>query len=493
MPWRKFRYRRETKVDFDLFGPGPGPDGQTTFPVGPQLPSAAAGSAQPVPLVPQVSVGLDPGLQQMLLGMMQTQQSMLQLLVQKQEEDERRRKQHVAASAVVANPFEGHTAGSPASSVMVGGAASSSGPTGATGTGSNRAEKYLPNLPSIDHSAMSKGRVKELEEYHRWLEVVAGWLALIDDCYVGELRESLTFFRKIKQAELKAPVAARSARLFYYLQQSLQRFDRGMELIRSTSMRQGQAACGYECLRQLHTTFSVVSRMEAIAVRDAALALHTKASQYKRPLDAVRFLEDEFGKCDQKLHRFPELKVGNSDRHTVLLQSLSSECRQYIVLHGRSDTWENLCASIKFYEEQTRLCEPSSKLHGLQRDDAKKGLCWNCGKAGHDASECPKPRSKGDSKGKGHGKAKGKGKGKDADGPAPKPKSKPKPKPKPRAKSAGRNRQLEDNAGEQVMSLRDHHLFAAKSGDPGSSSTEPAPEPSRLTMSSEQMEKLPSE
>ena len=207
--------------------------------------------------------------------------------------------------------------------------------------------------------------------------------------------------------------------------------------------------------------------MEAIAVRDAALALHTKASQYKRPLDAVRFLEDEFGKCDQKLHRFPELEVGNSDRHTVLLQSLSSECR--------SDTWGNLCAGIKFYEELAY---------------AKQGFCWNCGKAGRYASECPKPCCKGDSKGKGHGKAKGKGKGKDADGPAPKPKSKPKPKPKPRAKSAGRNRQLEDNAGEQVMSLRDHHLFAAKSGDPGSSSTEPAPEPSRLTMSSEQMEKL---
>ena len=48
--------------------------------------------------------------------------------------------------------------------------------------------------------------MKELEEYHRWLEVAAGWLALIDDCYVGELRESLTFFREIKQAELKAPV-----------------------------------------------------------------------------------------------------------------------------------------------------------------------------------------------------------------------------------------------------------------------------------------------
>ena len=69
--------------------------------------------------------------------------------------------------------------------------------------------------------------------------------------------------------------------------------------------------------------------MEAIAVRDAALALHTKASQYKRPLDAVRFLEDEFGKCDQKLHRFPELKVGNSDRHTVLLQSRNADSTSF--------------------------------------------------------------------------------------------------------------------------------------------------------------------
>ena len=44
--------------------------------------------------------------------------------------------------------------------------------------------------------------------------------------------------------------------------------------------------------------------MEAIAVRDEALKLSGKASGYKRPLDAVRFLEDEFGKVDQKLPSF---------------------------------------------------------------------------------------------------------------------------------------------------------------------------------------------
>ena len=63
------------------------------------------------PQIPQVNVGLDPGLQQMLVGMMQTQHNMLQLLMKKQEEDERRRKQSEAASAVVAHPFDRGTTG----------------------------------------------------------------------------------------------------------------------------------------------------------------------------------------------------------------------------------------------------------------------------------------------------------------------------------------------------------------------------------------------
>ena len=135
----------EEQVDFDLFGPGLSP---CTAPVGPQLPQASTtvGNAQQAPVaqpVPQVNVGLDPTLQQMLLGMMQTQQNMLQLLVQKQEEDERRRRQNEAANVAVANPFDGHT-GSPTSGGM-GGAASSGGPGSTVGTGSNRAEKYLPN------------------------------------------------------------------------------------------------------------------------------------------------------------------------------------------------------------------------------------------------------------------------------------------------------------------------------------------------------------
>ena len=181
-------------------------------------------------------------------------------------------------------------------------------------------------------------------------------VALIDDNYVNELRQAMTHDREIKQSDMAVPVASRSARLFYNLRQSLQKFERGMELVRSTSMRQAQAACGYEVMRQMHQTFSIVSRMEAIAVRDEALRLTSKASSYKRPLDCVRFLEDELGKVDQKLHRFPELRLGASDRSTLLLQSVSPECRHYVVLHGKSGSWDEL----RFYEEQTRLCDAGS-------------------------------------------------------------------------------------------------------------------------------------
>ena len=131
----------------------------------------------------------------------------------------------------------------------------------------------------------------------------------------------------IKQSALAAPVASRSAKLFYYLQQSLQKFDRGMELVRSTSMCQRQAACGYECIQQLHNTFLVVARMEAIAVRDEALKLLERPPGTRDLWMWFAFLEDEFGKVDQKLHRFPEL---NSEL-AIDIQfccSVSLECRQ---------------------------------------------------------------------------------------------------------------------------------------------------------------------
>ena len=149
------------------------------------------GPAQQPPVAPavqQVTVRLDPAMQQMMLQMMQSQQTLLEMLNKRMDAEEKRRKDQEASQAAVLNPFgPGGTAGG--SPTHGGGSGSGYAPVvstpSASGVGSNRAEKYLPSLPLIEHGQMNKGRVKELEEYHRWLEVLASWLALIDDNYVG--------------------------------------------------------------------------------------------------------------------------------------------------------------------------------------------------------------------------------------------------------------------------------------------------------------------
>ena len=79
------------------------------------------------------------------------------------------------------------------------------------------------------------------------LEVFVSWLALIDEAYVSEMRHCLKHTEVIQQAYLAGPVAARSAKLFYYLGQCLAKWERGLEL--RVSKRQGMSAAGYEVVR----------------------------------------------------------------------------------------------------------------------------------------------------------------------------------------------------------------------------------------------------
>ncbi|CAE7445802.1 unnamed protein product, partial [Symbiodinium sp. CCMP2456] len=151
--------------------------------------------------------------------------------------------------------------------------------------------------------------------------------------------------------------------------------------------------------------------MEAVFVRENALKLHQHVGHLKRPTDLIRHLEDAFSKSEAKLSNFSELKLSEADRCSVLLQSLSTEVRQYVVLHGSSESWDKLRLTLTYYEEQLRLCEiPGSAGRALQEK-----LCDYCGKKGHTAERCwqrQRDERGGDSKGKGKGeKGKSKGKG----------------------------------------------------------------------------------
>jgi len=292
-------------------------------------------------------------------------------------------------------------------------AASSAAPAfGSSGPSfGNRAEKYLPNLPLIDHQGMGKGRMKEVETWHAFLETLSSWLALQEEAFVRELQLCIPVKTEIQQSSLNAETAARSSKLFYYLTQSLAKWERGVELLKSCSKRQAQSACGYEVIRTITSQYSIVSRMEAVFVRENALKLHQHVGHLKRPTDLIRHLEDAFSKSEAKLSNFSELKLSEADRCSVLLQSLSTEVRQYVVLHGSSESWDKLRLTLTYYEEQLRLCEiPGSAGRALQEK-----LCDYCGKKGHTAERCwqrQRDERGGDSKGKGKGeKGKSKGKG----------------------------------------------------------------------------------
>ncbi|CAE7304283.1 unnamed protein product [Symbiodinium sp. CCMP2592] len=465
--------------EFDLFGPGPAPEGAQqeanpfapvqgpapapTQAAQPSVPAAGSPAGATVPPVqspkasappvqspkaaaPSSSSGSAgftpeqmPGFMMELLRqqreMMAMNQQLVATMLRRMDLEEERRnkaeeKVHEAAEAAkqaaeaakTRDPFQPSTApasSSAASSAVPPAVPSPSGYSGAGG----RAEKYLPNLPVIDHQGMGKGRMKEVETWHSFMETLRS------------------------------------------------------ELLRSCSKRQGQSACGYEVIRTITSQYSIVSRMEAVFVREQSLKLYQHVGHMKRPTDLIRHLEDSFSKSEAKLSNFPELKLSEADRCSVLLQSLSAEVRQYVVLHGSSSDWEALRKTLTYYEEQLRLCEaPGSSGRALQEK-----LCDYCGKKGHTADKCwqrqkderggapkgkgkgdkGKPKGKGDQTPKGSGKPRGSEKGKGDRGKGDKGKDKGKKQKKKKKGQPGKGRSLtepeseaESGGSATVMAMR---------------------------------------
>ncbi|CAE7387509.1 unnamed protein product, partial [Symbiodinium microadriaticum] len=410
----------ETGMDFDLFGPSAeSPSAQPSVQPTPQAAPTAGGSPTATPVVP--TLGAEQ-LQQLMLQMlnnqntalqqqqnqmnflMQAQSAQLTLLTRRFDEEEARRKADEARRAVSADPFAaasaGGTSAAPTTSPVAppGVPATASFSSGATSSFGGRAEKYLPSLPLINHGEMRAGRIRELEEFHRFLEVLSSWLALTDDAFVPELRQCLFVPNEIQQVSLPSDTAGRSAKLFYLLQQALAKWDRGLEILRSVSTRQGNAAAGYEGVRELYRQYSVNSRMEAVYIRDEMLKLHTKTGSLRRPLEVVRFLEDEISKGEKKLVRFPDLCLNAADKSAILLQAVSVQVVCWY------------CGKAGHYQEDCRQKIADDKKRHPKGDSGKGKDKGDHGKTGREKPD-PKGKGKGkDSKGKGKGKGKDKGK-----------------------------------------------------------------------------------
>ena len=425
----------EEEVDFDLFGPPASPPGiGSAGGSGPGVSAQAAGSAagspqqqvfppQQGPYVPSfvpptsppfpgsagpTTIGFDPNFQAMMLEMMRQNSRLIELMDRRLSAEEKRREEEEAARKAANVPLVGPVGDPFGSSGMSSSSAAPAFAVGSGFTGGNRAEKYLPQIPILDHSKMGKSRMAEVEEWLRFTDVFSAWLALIDESYVNELKLCRGYATEINQSTLAPAIAARSAKVFYYLQQCFAKWDRGLELLRSVSKRQGSTAAGYETMRFIHANYSIISRMEAVHVRDASLRLYNNCTHLKKPSEIIRHLEDEFSKAEMKLSNFPDLMLKEPDRVSVLLQAIPNEVRQYVVLHGKSGRWDELVDSCKFYEQQLRMVDAAS-----MRQVEQQILCPYCGKKGHAKKDCWKWQRERGGKGDSKGKSKSDGKGKD--------------------------------------------------------------------------------
>ena len=106
----------------------------------------------------------------------------------------------------------------------------------------HKAEQYLPKIPMLAFEKMNT-RSNEINYWSEFVESVNSWLALLDDFYPMELYRTTVTNNVVRQDGLERGPAARSARFYHLLRQSLGTVQRGLDIVRQAEQEQLGAAC----------------------------------------------------------------------------------------------------------------------------------------------------------------------------------------------------------------------------------------------------------
>ena len=331
-----------------------------------------------------------------------------------------------------------------------------------------KSDKWLPSLPVIDFSFW-KDRISEALGFLTWMEKLTSWVGLGSEVFPNELTHAVRTKDEsvLAQDRLTVEQQKRSIRLLHILRQTFAGHDKSSLILQNyVEGASSYQQSGFVALRLLAKEFCLKSRSECLYFRSQLANQTVKAPSIP---EIVRKIESEQHKYVKLLNSLDAdvhsqgLELQEADLVMVLLRSLPERCRSYCLLHGDSDSFEDLKRVALKYEVQQRVWSegPGTKLNPFQPDKKGKGgdekgdpkgkgkkgkrgrsqsasrgtdkhnkdtVCFNCGKKGHFARDCwapkkndgketpdakgkdkPTRKSKGRPKG---GKDKGKGKGK---------------------------------------------------------------------------------
>ena len=283
-----------------------------------------------------------------------------------------------------------------------------------------KAENYVPKMPLLDGSKMSKGRRSEIETWVDYLEVFLPWIALFDDRIPSEVQKYLTRDTAILNNSLPKGESIRSTRLFLYLRQSFSNYPRGLDILKQIEREQLGVSAGYEAMRRLHQDLSVCSRIEASTLREEVLRYSPPKITKERPLDVFRNVQVELAKYARLISGFPDLFLSEADQSMIVLKNLDVEVKRYILLHAKIDNMVELERAIKFYDANIKFLNFAEKgkehANPLLFEEKGKGKGKEKGKEKGKQGDKEQGKEKGKGKEKQGEKGKGKEKGKSSNG-----------------------------------------------------------------------------
>ena len=269
-------------------------------------------------------------------------------------------------------------------------------------------EKWIPAMPVPGWKSWTS-RGKELSGFKDWLEKFSGWLSLIHDAYGPELWETIHADYPIRPCRSPEQVM-RSKRLFHILQQQFMGYSKIENLIRSRISATGiTESNGFELLRLIRKEFSLMSRTEALSYREMCLKFRVKRTEHL--LDIIREVESEIESFHAMLdasvivHQLGDVRISEGDQFLLYLRNLPSKVQEFLQLHQNAVTVQQLKTGVQDYYIRTRVQGDLGSVHVAQpvgKPDVKDKTCFNCGKKGHLAENCPEPKKCGHCGRKGH-------------------------------------------------------------------------------------------
>ena len=261
-------------------------------------------------------------------------------------------------------------------------------------------EKWIPAMPVPAWKSWTS-RGKELSGFKEWLEKFSGWLSLINDSYGPELWETIHADYPINPCRSPEQVM-RSKRLFHILQQQFTGYSKIENLVRSQISATGITdSNGFELLQLIRKEFSLMSRTEALSYREQCLKFRVKRST-EHLLDIIREVEAEIESFHAMLdasvivHQLGDVRISEGDQFLLYLRNLPSKVQEFLQLHQNATTVLQLKLGVQDYYIRTRVQGDLGSVHVAQpvqkAGDLKDRTCFNCGKKGHLAENCPEPK-----------------------------------------------------------------------------------------------------